>query len=224
MKVRLLVVALSVMILVATNMVNAGETSGTNANSTTITHNQMVDDIVNVWTIWLDENGAPPADKRRKNLSKYANELADAIEVYQSDNSDVDSQLPKERTTHILLATMVTLESSINPTKVGKKRNEVGMLQIHGGGLAGYSRNEVKRSSALGLMLGVRWLALMVRDARPSLDKIRTGKWKTRDWLLPLSLYASGPEALDDKGNIVVVWPAKRRLGRAQMYMARLKN
>ena len=191
-----------------------------------ITKAEMITDIIKVWDMFLEDAGCGPKDYRRERFPKYANELADAIIYYQNNETKNGVVLPKKRDIHILLAVTVTKESSIDHTVIGAApRFEVGLLQIHGIALSGYSREEVKNNSRLGILLGVKWFASHLNSCReynPDLDK-------TEDWVIdllvgPMSVYQGGSKAIKKNGFCKKYSVARKRINLTKSYVTRIDS
>ncbi len=183
-----------------------------------VSWHQMVQDTVMLWELFFDNDNAPIDDPRRDNFELYAEYLADAIITYQNQETDIGGRLPRHPSTHYLLATMVTKESSVTHDVVGKmhKKFEVGLLQTHGTALAGIRKDVVRKKPKLGLLLGVRWLAAQIARCHP--EGIDDRNWTEEDWLEPLSVYAGGPKAIRADGTCKVFKVAKERLKQMRLY------
>jgi hypothetical protein len=183
---------------------------------------RMILDITAVWEMFLDDANIGPNDSRWQMIPIHAKELADAIITYQNEPTDIGGRLPKHRTTHILMAVMVTKESSLRHKAKGGL-GEVGLMQIHGRALAGYNPNVVRHNSRLGVTLGVRWFAAQM-DKCKGYEKPREN-WRTNDWIQPLSLYAGGPNAISKKtGHCKRFRIAKERINLTKLYLTRIKT
>lgn len=183
---------------------------------------QKIEEVVSIWRMFFDDQGASPDDDRRKYFYIYAKDLIDVLEVYQDPDNDSRAWLPKHKSTHSLLATMITLESSVTYNVVGRSNKERGLLQVHGRALAGYKPKQVQNSPRLGLLLGVRWLASLMSECPETIEKLESGNWETEDWLKPLSVYTSGPNA-KKYGRCKELSTARRRVNLTKLYMTRLK-
>lgn len=191
----------------------------------------MIRDIIGIWKLAFRDDRAKPKDKRRKRFRKYAEYLADAVLMYQEEPVEVNGrmvQLPKHRSSHLIMAYVAFKESSLRPRIVGKtKWREVGMMQLHGRALAGYSKKQVRYNTQLGIELGVRWATAMLYECPASKWKIkrRPHKWKNYDWLRPLTMYGAGPgRALKPNGRCKVFDFARRRVSKVGTYSARIDS
>jgi hypothetical protein len=181
----------------------------------------MVEEVVALWELFFEDDGAGAHDPRRKDFYRFAEYLVDAVVLYQDVPTDIGGKLPRHKNVHLLFATMVTMESSVDHDVVGKL-GEVGLLQImpKGPAIAGYAPEEVQHSPRLGLWLGIRWLASRV-------DKCRTGNiegwaWDDYNWLGPLSLYAAGWKAKKKDGTCAIYGVARKRVNRTLLYRSRI--
>jgi hypothetical protein len=189
----------------------------------------MIRDIIGVWKLAFRDDRAKPKDKRRKKFREYAEHLANAVLMYQEEPVEVNGrmvQLPKHRSSHLIMAYIAFKESSLRPRIVGKtKWKEVGMMQLHGRALAGYSKKQVRYDTQLGIELGVRWATAMLYECPSSKWKVkrRPDKWKNYDWLRPLTMYGAGPgRALRPDGKCKVFDFARRRVSKIGTYGARI--
>ncbi len=175
-----------------------------------------------LWETFFDDESARPSDKRRDRFHEFAEYLVDIVIMYQNKPTDIGGQLPKHRNVHLLFATMVTIESSVDHTVVGPgPRHEVGLLQCHGEALVGYDPATVRRNPRLGLLLGIRWAASKVPKC-PRKDILDQG-WDDYDWLGPLSLYAGGAARAKRKNGTCKHFPVSRkRVDRTLMYRTRI--
>jgi hypothetical protein len=184
---------------------------------------RKVQEVVSLWELFFEDEGASRHDPRRNNFHEYAEYLVEAVEMYTENPTDIDGQLPKHRNVHVLLAYMVTRESSVTADAEGPL-GEVGLLQIHGLALAGYSKEKVKNNPKLGLLLGVRWLASRLPKCPKSKDLFGVG-WDDWDWVRPLSLYAGGFRARNKRtGQCKEFDVAKQRVEGALFYRTRVDH
>lgn len=182
----------------------------------------MVEEITDVWEMFFDDQKAKSNDPRREMFEYYADEIADAIIYYQNNDTDIGGRMPKHRSAHLIVAEIITRESSVDPTVVGKIKNEVSMFQLHGEALGGYPAKVVQKNTRLAAMLGVRWIAHSTHLCNNinSLDK-----WTNEDWIRPISVYGAGPgKAYKNKKTrqCKKFTFAKRRVKRMGMYEMRI--
>lgn len=199
------------------------EPDDTDVEETELTKEQMIDEVISIWTIFLNDDGARADDDRKKMFYTYAEALVEKVLIYQNPDNDTGAWLPKHKTTHALLATMVTLESSVIPDVVGKSNGEVGLLQVHGKALAGYSSKKVQKSYDLGLLLGVRWLSTLMTECPETMERLESGEWTEQDWLKPLSVYAGGPNAKRN-GKCITFGVARKRVDLTKLYLTRIST
>lgn len=185
----------------------------------------MVQEIIQVWTMFFDDEAASINDPRRNTFEEYAEYLADAITMYENQPTDIGGQLPKDgQDTHLLLATMITKESSVTSDVIGKM-GEVGLLQIHGQALAGYNAEVVRNNPKLGVLLGVRWFAYQTSACKPHRIATDDEAWRLEDWLGPLSAYAGGPNAINRKtGGCYTFQLAVNRVNLTKLYRSRING
>jgi len=184
----------------------------------------MVDEVVMLWTMFFDDDGAKATDPRRDRFFEFAEHLVDAVIMYQDRPTDLGGQLPKHENVHLLAAHLVTRESSVTPGAVGHL-GEVGLMQImpnNRAALAGYSAKKVSQNPKLSLLLGVRWLAYSTTEC-PGVDVFDPG-WDDYDWVKPLSVYAGGPNAKRSDGTCRSFGLAKRRVKKTIMYRTRINH
>ncbi len=192
-------------------------------NDLEVTKEQMITEIIEVWDMFLDDANCGPDDNRRSMFPIYAEELADAIIMYQNKPTDIGGQLPEERDIHILMAVIVTKESSIRHDVVGEApRFEVGLMQIHGVALAGYNPDIVQHNSRLGLLLGVRWFAAHMDACKIKKIPGDTVEWRTDDLVGPLSVYAGGHKAVKKNGTCYHYRVARERVNLTKLYLTRI--
>jgi hypothetical protein len=183
----------------------------------------MVAEVVEVWEMFFDDEGAKWNDPRRARFEDHANDLVDMVIMYQNHPTDIGGQLPCHINDHILVATLVTKESSVTYNVVGRSHQEVGLLQVHGKALAGYSRETVKHNPRLGLMLGTRWLASQIQECPIHRVEGDNTKWRDSDWFGPLSVYAGGYKAKNRKtGKCYTYRIAKERVSLTKLYRSRI--
>jgi hypothetical protein len=182
-----------------------------------ISREEMISDITTIWEIFFKDNGTGPGDIRRKYFEQNAGFLADAILMYQNEPTDIGGKLPIHYSTHYLLATAITLESSVDKEVSEGDLGEIGMLQVHGKALAGYDPEVVKRNTRLGILLGVRWLAAHVPKCYPE----GYDEWNSHMWLGPMSLYAAGDKGYRKDGKCKKIDAARKRVDLFRMYRPR---
>ena len=188
------------------------------------TKERMIYDIINVWIMYLNDANISGKDSRWGVLYLYADTLTDAIIMYQNEDTDIGGRLPKDRSTHILMAMMVTKESGLRADAVGSfPRFEVGLMQCHGKALAGYEPKVVRNNYKLGLLLGVRWFASRLPLCpvyRIPGDEVI---WRTADWIKPLSVYAGGHRAISKRtGKCYSFSIARERIALTELYITRI--
>jgi len=178
----------------------------------------MIEEVIEVWQMFFDDQGASPDDSRRERFPEFAENVVDAVLYYQENPTDIGGQLPKDGKAHIMVATMITLESSVRANITSKsKLKEVGLMQIHGEALNGIARSAVINNPKLGVMLGVRWLAHNIYVC-----KYPTDKWKDWHWARSLSFYGAGaPKGLKN-GKCRSLRFGTRRIRLTNFYKARL--
>jgi hypothetical protein len=183
---------------------------------------RMVQEVVTLWEIFFDDDRAPKNDPRREHFFEYAEYLVNAVLMYQNTPTDLGGILPRHRNTHLLLAQMITKESSVIPSVRGK-RGEVCLLQIHGPGpLVGHKKKQVSENPKLCLLLGTRWLASRLPKCFPNGVP---EDWSDEDWLGPLSLYAGGGKAYDNKKRRCKKFGvAKERIEKMKYYRTRIDH
>lgn len=188
-----------------------------------MTRGVMIEENVMLWDMFFDDDGAKATDVRRGRFREYAEYVADAVLMYQGD-TDIKGKIPKHRNVHLLVGTMMTIESSVTFDVVGPApRFEVGMLQLHGRALAGFKRDKVKKNPQLGVLLGVRWLAAQIPVCYP--DGTDQETWTDESWLGPLSVYQAGEKvAVAKNGKCHRLSVAKKRVRLTKMYRARIDH
>jgi hypothetical protein len=191
----------------------------------------MANEVVQVWNMFLKDGGAGKNDERRKDFNEFASYVVRAIRYYQNVAVDIHGRnvfLPLDPNLHILVAVLITKESSIIPTAVGSApRFEVGLMQVWGVALNGYDKEVVKRDTELGVRLGVRWLTYMLAQCKPYRTASDYRKWTTTDWLGPLTMYGSKPSKvwIDRKNKTCRVFPfARERVKLVFSYRNRIRN
>lgn len=186
---------------------------------------RMVLEVETLWDLWFDDEKAPLADPRRERFAEFAGYLVDAVLMYQDAPTDIGGRMPGGKDDHLMVAYMVAKESSVTYDAVGTSHGEVGLLQIHGRALAGYSPDKVQHNPKLGLLLGVRWLASQIPKCQQEGSGSVYGDefaWETSDWIGPLSLYAGGPNGRNRDGSCARFQSMKERIDAVRMYRTRV--
>ncbi len=188
-------------------------------SSTTKAREEKINEVVMLWKLFFEDEKVHRKDLRRKRFQEFAEYVVDAVEMYQNNPTDIGGQLPKDKNAHLIIATMITKESSITYNVVGKikKLREVGLLQVHGKALSGYRRKTVKNNPKLGVLLGVRWLAAQVPQCKQSLSS-----WSIDDWAYPVSLYGGGAQRAIKNGKCIRFKSAKDRIRLTKLYRSRI--
>ena len=164
-------------------------------------------EVVDVWTMFFDDQGAKKDDPRREKFQEYATYVVNAADV-------VKDKLHDYKNMHILVATLITLESSVTAGLVGK-RGEVGLMQTWGVALNGVKPEEVHKDPNLGIVLGVNFLVKLAEEHCP-------GTVYDHDWTGAVSVYGSGPNGLTKDGKCKIFPFAKERVMLAQRYHYRI--
>jgi hypothetical protein len=185
---------------------------------------RMIREIIGIWRLFFKDEAVKPEDPRWSKIPIYAAQLTDAITIYQETETDRGGRLPVHDSTHRIMAVMVTLETALRAKIQRKSRQrEVGLMQVHGHALAGYSRARVRRTPFLGLLLGARWVAVSINECLP--DGFDDQSWELTSWFGPLSAYGAGSgKAKRDDGTCKTFPIAIARVNLVRMYMKRIKN
>jgi len=140
-----------------------------------------VDEVKELWNIFFAQGNAPLNDLRRKSFKTHAECVVEAVEYYQRYETDIGGSLPDDNLAHLVMGTIIALESSVDSTIISKsKLREIGLTQLHGTALAGFSREEVHSDPKLQIVLGTRWLAYQNEVCH------------SKDWVKLLSSYGAG--------------------------------
>lgn len=186
-----------------------------------ISQEQMIDEIMALWTLFFEDGSAPPDDPRRMKFFEYATFVVDAVRLYQQKN-DTEMVLPRNSDVHLLVAMLMTKESSLRPEVVGAL-GEVGMMQVHGKALAGYAPDKVKENPRIGVRLGVRWLTHSMWLCHP--EGIDQGEvWASFQWIETLSAYAAGDRGMKKPGECYKIRVARERVDKLMEYKGRISN
>lgn len=195
----------------------------------------MIKDIIAVWDLFFEDGNANPDDDRRINFRTYAEYVAkwvircqdkDVTLNIEGKEITLPNRLPKHRSTHIMIATLITKESSVRANVIGAApRFEVGLMQVWSTALQGYRREEVKKNPELGVMLGVEWVALSISqcESRHVWDK----DWNINDWKKPITIYGSKPTKvwIDPKKKTCRIFKhGKERTKLVSNYIARINK
>lgn len=181
----------------------------------------MVREVEMLWTMWFDDEGAKQTDSRRDRFEEYAEDLVDAVIMYQQEPTDIGGQLPGHQNDHLVMAFMAAKESSVTADVVGKSHQEVGLMQLHGVSLAGYAPEKVQHNAKLGVLLGVRWLTSQLPKCKTNPGLFDT-EWEDADWVGPLSVYAGGPKALRKDGRCARYGEMRERIDKVRFYRSRI--
>lgn len=192
---------------------------------------EMISEIIEVWELFFKDANVGRKDPRRKRFHEFASYLAQAIRIYQNQEITINgrkARLPKDKNIHILLAVLITKESSVKYDVVGTSpRFEVGLMQVWGVALNGYDKETVKQNPELGILLGVRWIAYMTSLCKPYRVGQDKEEWRTTDWLGPLTMYGAKPSKvwIDKKKKTCRIFPfARKRIKLTLFYRKRIKN
>jgi len=130
-----------------------------------VSNANIVEDLVSVWNDHYDNSGIRENHPNRKNFKKYADQVKNVMERLEAEYKEdgKSKKLPilypeYDRYLHIIIGATIIKETSVRAKVIGKKRQEVGLMQVHGKALMGHSRKEVLRNPELGIYLGTRWL------------------------------------------------------------------
>lgn len=182
--------------------------------------NQIAEDVLKVWILWLKDRDIPKTDKRWIEISNYSYYVAESVLFYQFcgvHHGRKIYKLPKHYNTHILIASMVIVESKLQ-YKVKGKIGEVGLLQVHRHAKNGHESTKIQNNPQLGIQLGVRWLTIHMAYCR----MYNTKNWKDEKWIGPVSAYCAGLGKVYKKGrctNIKVAW---KRINLIKRYRRRI--
>jgi hypothetical protein len=182
--------------------------------------NKMVLDILRMWTMWLEDWKVPHTDKRWTKINEYAYYIADSVLFYQTQGElykNKTIKLPIHYSTHILVATMVIIESGLKHKTVGKL-GEVGLLQIHSYAKNRHKSKQIKENPALGIFLGVRWLTIQLA----SCGSYRLKNWNYDKWIGSVSSYCAGFGVTYRNGKCRNIKAAWKRINLAKKFKNRI--
>ena len=194
-----------------------------------IDRDTMIREVVEVWNMFFEDGNVKQSDPRRDRFEEFAGYVADAVFMYQNNEVVIQGEsalLPKHRSAHLLIAVIITKESSVRYDLVGSApRFEVGLMQVHGVALNGYDPEVVKRNPKLGVLLGVRWFTYTLAQCRQHRMEGDDEGWRNTDWLGPLTIYGAKPSSAykDRKNKVCRVFPhAKERVALLDFYETRI--
>jgi hypothetical protein len=198
---------------------NVGYGSCTKTMCSRMPRQEMINEIVAMWNMWLDDHGLSKDEPRRKRFPKYAEYIVDAVRLYQTKELYIGGKLPMGRNVHLIIASMAIYETAVRHWIVGWKKGEVGLLQIHGVALMKYKPEKVRYNPRLGIKLGVRWLAYHTQFCTPNpTDDID-------QWAEVLSLYSAGiNRGMKPDGTCKRISVAEDRANTAKEYAERIRN
>ena len=163
-----------------------------------ISYEEMVSEVVALWEKFFEIDGAPSRDWRRTNFDRYARYVVDAVVTFQNKDPGEKFRLPRHDSSHLLIATIITKEASINSKVIGS-RGEVGLMQImpHGPAMGGLKKSQVIGRPKIQIFLGVRWLARQIKTCYPK--GVSDEEWTDEHWLGPLSVYGGGNNGISKR-------------------------
>ena len=164
-------------------------------------------ETVALWNMFFDDEQAKKDDPRREKFQEYAEFVVNAADA-------VKDKLHGYKNMHLLVATLITEESSVTAGLVGS-RGEVGLMQTWGVALNGVKSEEVHKDPNLGIVLGVNFLVKLAELHCP-------GTVYDHDWIGAVSVYGSGPNGLTADGKCKEFPFAKERIGLVQRYHYRI--
>ena len=177
----------------------------------------MKRDVVDLWTLYLNDGNARDNDRRRERIKEYAGYLVDSVLYYQ--NNQVNGHyLPKKRSTHLIVATNVVFESAIYSDVISKK-GAVGLMQVmpRTPAINGYRSKKVQNDPKLGIDLGVRWLTHCMSECA----NVDADNWNDDYWKEVISVYVAGSKAKKGK-KCKVLKVAKLRYNKMMKYKKRI--
>ena len=166
----------------------------------------MIDEIIISWNMSYDDQGIRYDHPLRTNFFKYAVCIVSHLKA---------TNLYKYKDIHLIVAAMVMKESAVHPGVRGKRRNEVGLLQVHRTAQTGHTKKEISKDYDLGLYLGMRWLSKQIKYCR-----CFNGKHKDHfdKWLGVMTVYMAGVSKGRDGRKCKVFYGAKNRIRLARKY------
>lgn len=187
---------------------------------------RMVKEVVLLWDLWFDDNGASDEDPRRSKFTQLAEYIVTAVTMYQTNPTDIGGKLPGHRNDHLYIAYTAAKESSITPDLKSKSNlGEVCLMQLHGQALAGYPPEKVRKNPKLCILLGTRWLASRIPACMNGRGEKAYGNeygWDDSDWVGPLSFYAGGHKALKKGGGCKRFSQMEVRVDAVRFYRSRI--
>jgi len=193
-----------------------------------VSEERMVEEVVQLWEMWFDDQNAKASDPRREDFYRFAEYVVEAVRMYQDGPTDIGGQLPGAKNDHLVVGYMIAKESSVTPDAVNDSENgrgEVCLMQLHGKALAGYAPEKVLHNPKLCVLLGTRWMTHFL----PKCQQDGAGgifgsefAWEDADWIGPLSLYAGGPRAQRKDGSCAQYGTIRERIDAVRFYRSRI--
>lgn len=172
-----------------------------------------VSDLVYMWNKCYDEDNVRSNHPNRKNFEQYASFVEEVLHElrleYQKDGKS--GKLPiiypsNDKYLHIVVGAMIFKETAVRSNIIGKARNEVGLLQVHGIAQNKFKKKEIINNPKLGIYLGTRWFLHCLY-----LSKLKINDMK--DYGPAMSFFTCGTKC---KGKLIK--PVKYRLKLAYKY------
>lgn len=174
-----------------------------------ITREERIKEVIGVWELFFKDGNAPLDDPRRAYFEEYAGYVIDAVDKHKD-------QLHGYKNMDILVATFITIESSVTKGKVGK-RGEVGLMQTMGVALGGYKVEEVHNDPELSIFVGTNYLVRIAEQYCP-------GSVYDDDWIGAVTVYSYAPEYSLTNGVCNKLPIAKEKINLVKRYRWRLNN
>jgi hypothetical protein len=198
-----------------------------------LTTSEMQDEIEEMWGLWLMDQDPWTKKSLAEHIPKWpklAKSVARSVKKFQYEpvalweGSGRSALLPLGKDAHLVVASMATYETKVNPDKVGKA-GEIGILQCHPKWCLvddpelrrlprGKRMKKAKADPELNVELAVKHFTKAYGFCGISIRK-------DEDWVRPVSYYASGRL---ERGCCVRLLAGTRKVKRMQHYRARLRD
>jgi hypothetical protein len=191
---------------------------------------QIRKELTEFWEKWYEKQDWGK-EHVLKNIPEMAGHAAEAIYKFQHEPvpynwRDDLTVLPKGKDVHFVLGSMAITETSLDPTKIGKK-GEAGLLQCHpkwcmrdDKRLAKMSYKKrieiVKQNPKLGIELGIRFFSKNVGWCGREIRQFD-------DWAYPVSSYTAGSHAFRN-GRCIKMKVVRKRINRAKWYRSVIRS
>lgn len=221
------------MLIVLSILLTSGRSTSVEEKEMTVV--EMQQEIITMWTLWLDNQDQWTQGKLKTETEKWPNlalDIAKSIKKYQRtpiqiyDWKDKTTTLPIGKDLHLIIGSMATFETNVRNGLEGKL-GEIGIIQCHPRYCLVRNpelsklpikerKKKAKNNPNLNIDASVQHLAVSYGICNKKINN-------SNDWAFSVAHYGAGTKAIE-KNKCMSRNFAKARISRMKKYRKKIRN